>query len=309
MRAKFYLGLKFAVLCAALFLGARGVLGADDNASLADPNAMQAIPKVPTMATIVGDGDPALQRRLWAQNLIKKKEIKARVEVVILKKKLLEEADAASVEEKDRQRRTERYNNSFRKEGELALPSGAGEGKKRVLTLRLEFQVPEIDSYKKLIEVFKIRATLAENIVTTLTKLDRDADGKLSGDEYRDAALLYLATQRLFHSIDNDDDGYFSASEIEAAKTLPADGIAAITAGSATKEANSGVYKIKDFDINGDGVLSVSERKAMSSAYLDVGLKARQEAENYQKLVDDLLTLRQATAAKFANVTVESSAK
>ena len=98
-------------------------------------------------------------------------------------------------------------------------------------------------------------------------------------------------------------------TEIDNSRTLPADGIAAITAGSSTKEANSGIYKIKDFDSNADGVLSVNERKAMSSAYLDIALKSKQEAEGYQKLVDDLQTLRQDAAAKFERVTVDGEIK
>ena len=62
---------------------------------------------------------------------------------------------------------------------------------------------------------------------------------------------------------------------------------------------------IKGFDVDKDGVLTIAERKALSSAYLEIELKARQEADAYQKLFDDLLTARQVMATKFENLTID----
>src|SRR5262249_52452885 len=107
---------KFLVLVLSI-AGAAGAFCAEDE-PIADTNVMQAVPKVPTLATIIDKGDPNLAPRQWAQTLIKKKETKARVELVVLKKKLLDEAEAASAEEREKQRRVDRYNNSFRSAGE-----------------------------------------------------------------------------------------------------------------------------------------------------------------------------------------------
>src|SRR5689334_2199689 len=107
-----------------LALTAGGMMRAEEE-PIADPNALQAVVKVPTLATIIEKGDPNLAPRQWAQNLIKKKETKARVELVVLKKKLLDEAEAASAEEREKQRRVERYNSSFKSAGETSLPSSS----------------------------------------------------------------------------------------------------------------------------------------------------------------------------------------
>ncbi len=274
----------------------------DEAPKPADEAALQAIPKVPTLATIIGDGNPKTAPSKWVQDLMKKKETKARVEIVLLKQKLIAQQEAQDVEEKERIRRKLAYDKAH---GTLFDTAPATEPKKRTIKMKLEFQVAEIETYRRLIEAYKVRAALADSVVESLTKLDRDNDGKLTGDEYRDAAHIFLATQRLFSAVDNDGDGYISLAEIDAAKTLPADGAAALAAGSGMKDANSGTLIIKDFDADKDGVLTINERKALSSAYLDISLKSTHEADAYQHLLDEMLTARQASAAKFENLTIE----
>ncbi len=271
----------------------------------ADETTLQALPKVPTLATIVGEGNAKAQTTKWVQELMKKKETKARVEIVLLKQKLIAEQESQDTEEKERIRRKNLYDKAH---GTLFDTQFSNEKKKRSIKLKLEFQVPEIDMYRRLIAVYKTRAALASSVVEALTKLDRDNDGKLTADEYRDAAYIYLATQRLFTSVDNDGDGYISFGEVEAAKSLPVDAAAAMTTGSASKDANnSSALVIKGFDADKDGVLTIAERKALSSAYLEIELKSLQEADAYQKLFDDLSTARQSTATKFENLTVDLS--
>jgi len=268
----------------------------------ADERVLQALPKVPTLATIVGDGSTKAQVGAWIQELMKKKETKARVEIVILKQKLIAEQQTQDADEKERIRRKNQYDKAH---GTLYdAPVAANEKKKRILKMKLEFQVPEIETYRRLIDVYKARSALALNIVDALTKLDRDNDGKLSADEYRDAAYMFIATQRLFTSVDSDGDGYITPAELDAAKNMPADAAAAMIAGSNSRDAN-GPLLIKGYDADKDGVLTIAERKALSSAYLEIELKAQQEVAAYQKLSDDLISARSVTAAKFENVTVE----
>ncbi|HLX64294.1 MAG TPA: EF-hand domain-containing protein [Planctomycetota bacterium] len=270
----------------------------------ADQTVLTALPKVPTLATIVGDGNPKTQPDKWIADLIKKKEIKARVEIVMIKQKFLAEQDAKDAEERERIRRRQMYDKAL---GTLFDTTPVqGEAKKKTMTMKLDFQVTEMEVYRRLIDALKIRGALASDVVETLTRLDRDNDGKLTGEEYRDAACIFNATQRLFSAVDNDGDGYLTVAEIEAAKTLPANGAAALAEGI-KNAANSDTFMIKGFDANKDGVLSIEERKALSSAYLEISLKAAQEVAAYQKLLDDLSTARQAAAAKFENLTIELS--
>ena len=272
-------------------------------AKSADETILQAMPKVPTIATIVGDGNPKTQTNKWVQELMKKKETKARVEIVLLKQKLITEQESQDVEDKERIRRKNLYDKAH---GTLFDNQPVADQKKRSIKLKLEFQVPEIEMYRRIIGLYKTRAALAASVVDALTKLDRDNDGKLTADEYRDAAYIFIATQRLFLSVDNDGDGFITLAEIEAAKALPVDAAAALVAGSNSKDAtSSSALLIKGFDADKDGVLTIAERKALSSAYLEIELKARQEADAYQKLFDDLLTARQVMATKFENLTID----
>ncbi|MEI6231988.1 MAG: hypothetical protein WCT04_02985 [Planctomycetota bacterium] len=288
-----------------LIIVACGAVRAEDPdapARSADETVLQALPKVPTLTAIIGDGNAKTQTNKWVQELMKKKETKARVEIVLLKQKLITEQESQDVEEKERLRRKIAYDKAH---GTLYDTPIATDRKKRTIRMKLEFQVPEIEMYRRLIDTYKTRAALASSVVDALTKLDRDNDGRLTADEYRDAACIFVATQRLFAAIDNDNDGLISLSEIEAAKNLPANAAAALTAGSNSKDATAGTLKIKGFDANSDGALTIAERKALSSAYLEVELKSQQDADAYQKLHDDLSTARQVTAAKFENLIIE----
>jgi Ca2+-binding EF-hand superfamily protein len=297
-----------AALLAAALTSACAEDSEEPIAPSADQTVLQALPKVPTMETIAGKGDSRRAPSKWIQELMKKKETRARIEIVSLKQKVLAEQEATLAADKERSRRQERYNAAYGSLNNTSAPSsGAGERRKRTLNLKLEFQVPEMEVYRRLIEAYKIRAALAADAVNTLTRLDRNGDGNLSSDEYRDAAYLWTATTKLFHPVDSDLDGYISVAEIEAARTLPANGAAAITAGANSKEAiNTVDLKIKDFDQNNDGILNVAERKALSSAYLEASLRAQQDAAAYQNLLDELLVARQTSTAKFENLTIEA---
>ena len=268
----------------------------------ADESVLQALPKVPTIATVVGSGDSKNASSKWVQELMMKKETKARVEIVLLKQKLIAEQESKDVEDKERVRRKQLYDKAL---GTLFDSQAAGEKKTRTIRMKLEFQVPEIEMYRRLVEVYKMRTALAASVVEAFTKLDRDNSGKTTPESYRDAAYIFIATQRLFVPVDNDADGYITLAEVEAAKALPADAAAAMTAGANSKDATTGALIIKGFDVDKDGVLNIDERKALSSAYLEASLKSQQDADAYQKLLNDLLTARQATAAKFENLTIE----
>ena len=273
-----------------------------DAPTRADEAALQALPKVPTMATIVGDGVPKAQVSKYVQELIKKKETKARVEIVLLKQKLIAEQETTDVAEKERIRRKILYDKAH---GTLFDTQPVTEKKRKTIRMKLEFQVPEIEVYTRLVNLYKSRAALAADVVDALTKLDRDNDGKLTADEYRDAAHIFLATQRLFLTIDSDNDGQITIAEIDAAKAMPASASAALAEGAVSKEAAGGPVIIAGFDADKDGVLTIAERKALSSAYLEAELKAQQEADAYQRLLDELITSRQVTAAKFENLTID----
>jgi len=268
----------------------------------ADETVLAALPKVPTMATIMAGGDARSQPGKWVTELLKKKETKARVEIVLLKQKLIAQQEAEDTEDRERMRRKMLYDKAH---GTLFdTETIRREAKKRTITMKLDFTLPEMEMYTRLIDAYQKRAALAANVVETLTRFDRDSDGKLTGEEYRDAAYIFNATQRLFTAIDNDNDGYFSIAEIDAARALPANGPAAQAAG-AKEAANNDTFIIKGFDANKDGVLNIEERKALSSAYLDISLKATHDAAAYQKLHDDLAAARAVAAAKFENLTIE----
>jgi|ERR1043165_2085356 Ca2+-binding EF-hand superfamily protein len=289
-------------LCVCLFCMSAWCQEGDDAPKSADETVLHALPKVPTLATIIGKGNARTEPGKWVQELLKKKETRARVEIVLLKQKLIADQEAQNAEERERIRRRQLYDKAL---GSLFdTEPTKQDGKKKLISMKLDFQLPEMEAYRRLVEVYQKRAALASDVVETLTRLDRDSDGKLAGEEYRDAAYIFNATQRLFLAVDNDGDGYISSNEIDAAKVLPADAAAALAAG-AKEAATTDTFLIKGFDADKNGVLRIEERKALSSAYLDIALKSTQEAANYQRLHDDLSAARQVAAAKFENLTIE----
>jgi Ca2+-binding EF-hand superfamily protein len=168
--------------------------------------------------------------------------------------------------------------------------------------LRLTFQVPEITTYRLAVEACHARQTLANDIVEALGRLDRNGDGKVSSDEYRDAGAIISAATRLFEKLDPNDDGCLTADELETARTLPRNAAEALRLGRATAEAKT--FRIKPFDKDADGTLDMDERKALTMAFVDASLRAAQDAAFYALVAESLSAARDLVAAKFTEVEI-----
>jgi hypothetical protein len=265
---------------------------------------LRALPKVTARSVILKDIDAkdaekeSTRTRVFVQELIAEKEKKANLELVTLLKKIKDDEDAKAAAEKERRRREQNYEGSW---GALVGRSSS-KNQRGNLRVKLDFQVLEIDTYRQAAEVSKRMETLANEIVDTLPKLDRDGDGKLTVEEYREAGAILSATSKLFQGLDGHADGSISESDIENARTIPASASAASKAGRAAAEATG--FKIKTYDADSDGILDVTERKALTMAYVDAALRWGQEAGFYTRLADNLAVARQVVAAKFASIDV-----
>jgi hypothetical protein len=130
--------------------------------------------------------------------------------------------------------------------------------------------------------------------------MDRNNDGRLSGDEYRDAAALILATRRAFERLDANRDDVLSASELDLGR-LPKSAAAALQAGKLAL----GTEPVElPTDANKDGVLDVAERKALTMNYVEIARLAGEDAAFYADLAARLSALREAAEARFADIEV-----
>ncbi len=263
--------------------------------------AQMALPRIPTREFLLKGTDgkedtEATKSGQWVSEFIAKKKVKADAEVDELKKKVQEEDQAQKAKEKERQRRLAKLATY----DDMQLLRR--ESKQTTIRVKLEFQVPEIETCRRAADLCKQRKALADDVVETLSHLDRNNDGKLSAEEYSDACAIVIASAKLFQQIDSNNDGLLSEAEIDAAKLIPKDAAEARIAGhQASSIPNT---RIKSFDVNGDGVLDAEERKVLSMAFVEVALNAQKEADFYRKLADSLTVSREIVAIKFANLVI-----
>lgn len=256
------------------------------------------LPKVPSRAAIMKEGETSsVKLAEWIRQFIEAKEKKANVELETLKKNVRAEEEARLAAEKERRRRQDKYDASWGTVG-----AAAGNGKRGNVRLKLQFQVVEIDTYRTLAETSRYLQAAASEIAQSLSGLDRDGDGKLGGDEYRDAASVAVSSKALFQPIDANADGLITEEEIDAARRVPPNTSAAIRAGR--QGASAPNFKIKPFDADGNGVLDVDERKAFSTALVELAVRLGHDTDFYRSVADNLSKAREIVAVKFADVEV-----
>ena len=261
--------------------------------------AQMALPRIPTRDFLLKgtdgkDDTEATKSGQWVSEFIAKKKVKADAEVDELKKKFLEQDAARLAKEKERARRLAKLGNYDE------LEVSRKESRPSAVHVKLEFQVPEIETCRRAMDVCKQRKALADDIVETLSHIDRNNDGKLTAEEYSDACAIVIASAKLFQQIDANNDGLLSEAEIDAAKQIPRD------AAEARVQGHQGAIipntRIKTFDVNGDGVLDAEERKVMSMAFVEIAINSQKEADFYRKLADSLTVSREIVAIKFADL-------
>lgn len=272
------------------------VFGADEEPAIEHKESL-GLPKVPSRAAIAKDGEGAAKISLWIQNFIDAKEKKAYAELETLKKNARAEEETRLAAEKERRRRQDKYDQSWGTVG-----ASEKNGKRANLRLKLQFQIVEIDTYRNLADTNRALQAVANDIAQGLSGIDRDGDGKLSGDEYRDAASIVVSTRRLFQAIDGNNDGMITEEELETARRVPPNLSAAIRAGR--EGASVANFKIKPYDVDGNGVLDVDERKALTTAFVELAVRLGSDADFYKSIADNLSKAREIVAAKFADVEV-----
>jgi hypothetical protein len=280
-------------------------LAAEEPGAAADSRAaeLSGLPRVPVRTAIVkaGAADSAAVSE-WVRVVMETKVKRAEAELAAIKKQVRDEEQVRLVGEADRRRREERYAQTW---GALGASAAASE-RRGAVRLRLDFQVPEIAAYRLAADASRARSALAHDVAQALGQLDRDGDGRLSGDEYRDAASVVLTTGVLFQPLDASGDALLSPEEYTAFRGLPENAAAALRAGRAATVAGAAdrTLRVGAFDKNADGDLDVDERKALTMGYVEASVRDAQDAAFYTLVAGSLVAARETVAAKFANVEV-----
>jgi hypothetical protein len=275
----------------------------------ADTVALRGLPRVPTRATLLkglgthdADAEAEALRR-WARELILAKEKKAQSELETITKKVRAEERARLAAETERQRRQEKYDETW---GNFWVRSTRA-GTPAPAHLKLDFLVPEIETYRLAAEVCRARAALAGDILAQLSRLAGNAQGALTDEAYMSAGAIWLGCSGLFQNLDYPEDGYLTEAKLEAARDLPRNARAALGAGRSGAEASG--FRIQPYDVKGAGTLDVEARKAMTMAYVEIALRSAAEAEFYKNAADLLAALRQSAAARFSDVEIAPEEK
>jgi len=249
-------------------------------------------PKAPGRALIAAtSATEETQVNEWITALIQAKEKRAMVELEQIKKQVKTETDAENA--KDRERRKRRVAETGTEDAEA--------DKSAPVHIKMEFQVPEITTYRAAVEVCHLRQTLANDIVQALTNIKETSDGKFAGESYLQAAALVAGSAKLLAPLEGEG-GFLTETSLLAAADIPQTAAGAMRTGRKDVEVKG--YRVKPYDADGNGVLDVAERKAMATAFSDIAVRAAHDAEFYGRVVNTLTAARDAAALKFADVEV-----
>ncbi|MCZ7648633.1 MAG: hypothetical protein M5U26_25800 [Planctomycetota bacterium] len=214
--------------------------------------------------------------------------------------KIVEEIRKHELERRDYERRLRLYAQTHG-----YAPSGTtlnSLSEEDVVRVRVSILVPEIQLYQAIAATCRRRQEQCRKLAAELPALDSNGDNILSAEEYQFAAALQRSTGRILQSLDRNRDGKVSLAELEVDSDVPETLAEAVKKGLNFVMASD--YRIKDFDLDGDGALSVSERKALTMAFVDAGMRYGEDAKFYEKLVNQLTVRRDALATKFQNLKV-----
>jgi hypothetical protein len=228
------------------------------------------------------------------------KERKAKLELDIIKKTVQAEEATRLEEERERRRRDDNYKRSIGEYVPLKRDDKASS------KIKLDFQVPEIDAYRVASETCSVQAALAKGVADFFSRLDRDGDGKLNEEDYRDAGAITIGVAKVLLPVDANGDGQLTEMELDNARKLPRNAATAMRQGKSATEVPS--YKIKTFDKDANGELSVDEYKAMVMAYVEASVRLESDAAFYRQLADSLSQARVVSAARYAELDVTPDA-
>lgn len=303
-----HLRTRIFILCLPSILASSQVLAETDREAaeaIQDKKAAElailiTLPRIPTRDEIFKDAknteSELTKINAWVQMFIDDKKVKAQKEIDEIKRTYQEEEQARTDKEKERQRRLAKLGDY----SDLVPIRAEAANKHSTVRIKLDFQVPEIETCRHAVDVCRQRKALADDIVETLSRLDRNNDGKLTADEYQDALAILIGAAKLFQKIDANEDGLLSEAEIEAARQIPKDSFESLQKGRPASRLPGA--RLKPYDANDDGILDAEERKVLSMAFVDIALKAEMDAEFYRHLADSLTVARDIMAAKYASL-------
>lgn len=282
-------------------VGLMVLLGTSVQAEEEGVQQIQALPKVQSRAAIMKDNENNPRRvQDWVAAFMDGKERKAKLELDVIKKTVQAEEAKRLEEERERQRRDDNYRRSI---GEYVPLKREDKANSKI---KLDFQVPEIETYRFASETCALQATLAKGVADFFSRLDRDGDGKLTEDDYRDAGAVSIGAARVLLPVDANGDGQLTEAELESAQKLPRNAATAMRQGKPATEVAA--YKIKTFDKDANGELSVDEYKAMVMAYVEASVRLESDAAFYRQLADSLSQARVVSAARYAELDVTPDA-
>jgi Ca2+-binding EF-hand superfamily protein len=282
-------------------VGLIAVMSASVQAGEEGTPQVQGLPKVQSRAAIMKDNETNPRRvQDWVAAFMDGKERKAKLELDIIKKTVQAEEAKRLEEERERQRRDDNYRRSIGDYVPLKREDKASS------KIKLDFQVPEIDAYRYASQACTLQATLAKGMADFFSRLDRDGDGKLTEEDYRDAGAANVGAVKVLLPLDANGDGQLTEIELDNAQKIPRNAATAMRQGKSATEIPA--YKIKTFDKDANGELSVDEYKAMVMTYVEASVRLESDAAFYKQLADSIAQARVVFAARYAELDVTPDA-
>lgn len=240
----------------------------------------------------------------YADTFIAAKAKLAEVEFKKARKDLLQELRKEEDQRKEYERRMRRYAQTH---GYAAAGTTLDEAEdESIVRVRVEVLMPEIALYQAVAAACRNRGRLCRKLAEDMPKLDENGDGTIAEEEYLNSAALIRTTGKLLLPLDRNNDKKLSLSELETDAKIPATLEDGVQQGINWVQGEE--HRIRPFDANEDRKLDVSERKALTMAYMTAAMRYVEDAQFYAQLAEALTVRRDGLAQKYREVALSAEA-
>jgi hypothetical protein len=258
-------------------------------------SAAEADLAVPARSKVeAGPGDARDKLQAYTAGVSAAREKEFQEAVARWRKDAADELQREEAAKREREKRRQEYEKYW------GVSEGLEHGRsaEKAARFRLTFVIPEAEVYAVAGAACRERERFLKDAAAKISALAADRDGLVSGDEYQAAASLVSAAAAPLGKEMLDRGGELRLSDLRLLRPL------AVASGEVLAGRNA---RIEGYDRDGDGRLSLEERKDLALAFASAAMRWGDDARFYEQAVLELRARAEAVSERYASVELGAS--